>query len=107
VREFLRTRQYEGKQQDDRITAVRLSTSGGPAMKVAAKAALQGTEAQLLTFIETGQYAAAEQDDRIKIVQIRSAGGAEVKAAAMIALAGPRSATLAHRQQFPIFPRKG
>ncbi|TVT56341.1 hypothetical protein FNH05_08380 [Amycolatopsis rhizosphaerae] len=59
VKEFLRTRDYQGKADDDRIAAQLLLNNGGPAMKEAANTALNGTARDVAEFLRTGQYEAA------------------------------------------------
>ncbi|WP_308050238.1 ALF repeat-containing protein [Streptomyces sp. TRM72054] len=45
MREFLRTRAYPGKEDDDRVAVARISAEGGPDVKAAASEALDGTAA--------------------------------------------------------------
>ncbi|MFE1821522.1 ALF repeat-containing protein, partial [Streptomyces anulatus] len=89
VREFLRTRAYPGKGDDDRVTVAKLLAEGGPGVKAAAGAALDGTDADVARFLETGQYTAREDDDRVLVSKALSTGGPEVKAAAQAVLSGP------------------
>ncbi|MCX5078472.1 polymorphic toxin-type HINT domain-containing protein [Streptomyces sp. NBC_00424] len=89
VREFLRTRDYPGKAQDDRIAIAKVSGAGGAGVKAAASKALDGSAADMAQFLETGQYKAREDDDRVAIGKALATGGPEVKAAAQAALTGP------------------
>lgn len=91
VKEFLRTRDYPGKADDDRIAVQLILDNGGPATKDAANKALDGTAEDVAEFLRTGQYVAAEHDDRIAVSQALASGGPEVQAAAQAALDGPAS----------------
>jgi hypothetical protein len=91
VLRFLRTREYPGKAQADRMAIAQLLPTAGPALRAAAQAALGGTPADAHEFLRRGRYVAMEQDERVRVAQVMAAGGPEVKAAAQVALAGPRS----------------
>ncbi|MEU6229335.1 polymorphic toxin-type HINT domain-containing protein [Streptomyces sp. NPDC047042] len=92
VREWLRTRAYPGKADDDRVAVAKISAAGGPGVKAAASKALSGTAADLAAFLDSGQYKAQEDDDRVAVTQALATGGPEVQAAAQAALSGPPSA---------------
>ncbi|KPI23841.1 protein of unknown function DUF312, partial [Actinobacteria bacterium OK074] len=89
VREWLRTRAYPGKADDDRVAVAKIAADGGPGVKAAASKALDGTAADLAEFLETGQYAAQEDDDRVAVSEALANGGPEVQAAAQAVLSGP------------------
>ncbi|RBJ02443.1 hypothetical protein DRA43_16930, partial [Micromonospora provocatoris] len=92
--EFLASRSYPGKENDDRAKILQVMTSGGPAVDAAASKALDGTDADRHAFLTRGQYEAAAHDERAEILRILSADpkpGPEVTSAAKIALAGPES----------------
>ncbi|MFB7600207.1 polymorphic toxin-type HINT domain-containing protein, partial [Streptomyces sp. NPDC056160] len=89
VREWLRTRAYPGKEDDDRIAVGQVMAQGGPGVKAAGSKALDGTAADLQEFLETGQYKAREDDDRVAVSEALATGGPEVQAAAQAALSGP------------------
>ncbi|MGW5254257.1 polymorphic toxin-type HINT domain-containing protein [Streptomyces sp. NPDC004012] len=89
VREFLRTRAYPGKEDDDRVAVGQIMAQGGPGVKAAGSKALDGTDADLQEFLDAGQYKAREDDDRVAVSQALAEGGPEVKAAAQAALSGP------------------
>ncbi|MFE7318356.1 polymorphic toxin-type HINT domain-containing protein [Streptomyces sp. NPDC057555] len=91
VREFLRTRAYPGKEDDDRVAVAQIMSAGGPGVKAAANKALDGNAAELQNFLEVGQFKAREDDDRIAVTQAMTKGGPEVKAAAQAVLSGPTS----------------
>lgn len=91
VREWLRTRAYPGKADDDRVAVAKIAAAGGPGVKAAASKALDGTAADMAAFLETGQYKAQEDDDRVAVTQALSTGGPEVQAAAQAVLSGPAS----------------
>ncbi|MEU4161101.1 ALF repeat-containing protein [Actinoplanes sp. NPDC026670] len=90
IEEWLRTRAYPGKSNDDRIAIARLISTGGSATKAAATAALNGTDAARQAFLTSGRYEAEDTDNRVQLAQIISAGGPEVQAAGQIAVSGPR-----------------
>ncbi|MEW1832448.1 polymorphic toxin-type HINT domain-containing protein [Streptomyces sp. NPDC088196] len=89
VREWLRTRTYPGKADDDRVAVAKIAADGGPGVKAAASKALDGTAADLAAFLQTGQYKAREDDDRVAVTQALASGGPEVRAAAQAVLSGP------------------
>ncbi|EYT80873.1 hypothetical protein CF54_22930, partial [Streptomyces sp. Tu 6176] len=89
VREWLRTRAYPGKEDDDRIAVGKIMAEGGPGVKAAGSKALDGTAADLQEFLESGQYTAREDDDRVAVSEALASGGPEVRAAAQAALTGP------------------
>ncbi|MDI5912012.1 polymorphic toxin-type HINT domain-containing protein, partial [Streptomyces sp. 12257] len=91
VRAWLRTRDYPGKADDDRVAVGKLAAEGGPGVKAAASRALDGTAADLAAFLETGQYKAQEDDDRVAVSEALATGGPEVRAAAQAVLSGPAS----------------
>lgn len=91
VREFLRTRAYPGKEDDDRVAVAQIAAKGGPGVKSAASKALDGTAEDVAYFLETGQYQAREDDDRVAVTKALAEGGPEVQAAAQAALSGPPS----------------
>ncbi|OXM43072.1 hypothetical protein CFP75_40070, partial [Amycolatopsis alba DSM 44262] len=61
---------------------------GGPAVQIAAGAALTGTEAQLKAFLDAGQATAELEDVRAQVEQLASGGGPVVRERAKAALAG-------------------
>jgi hypothetical protein len=94
VREFLKSRSYPGKANDDRAAILALMNAGGQATHDAGEVALNGTDAERNEFLARGQYSAAVHDERLEILTILSATpapGPEVRSAAKIALAGPQS----------------
>ncbi|WP_159400938.1 polymorphic toxin-type HINT domain-containing protein [Streptomyces sp. NRRL B-24484] len=91
VRAFLATGAYPGKDDDDRVRATQIMSTGGPGVRAAANKALNGTIEDVRAFLATGQYAARNDDNRVLITQAMSTGGPEVKAAAQAVLSGPAS----------------
>ncbi|PYC77006.1 hypothetical protein C7C46_20470, partial [Streptomyces tateyamensis] len=91
LRQFLVTGQYPGKDDDDRVLLSQIMAAGGPGVKAAANAALNGTIDDVRAFLTTGQYKARNDDNRVLITQDITNGGPEVKAAAQAAMSGPDS----------------
>ncbi|PYC77009.1 hypothetical protein C7C46_20485, partial [Streptomyces tateyamensis] len=91
LRQFLVTGQYPGKDDDDRVALSQIMAAGGPGVKAAANAALNGTIDDVRAFLTTGQYKARNDDNRVLITQDITNGGPEVKAAAQAAMSGPDS----------------
>ncbi|MFJ4934136.1 ALF repeat-containing protein [Streptomyces pseudovenezuelae] len=89
VRDWLATRAYPGKADDDRVAVAKIAAEGGPGVKAAASKALDGTAADLAEFLDTGQYKAREDDDRVAVSEAVATGGPEVKAAGQAVLSGP------------------
>ncbi|MER5749233.1 ALF repeat-containing protein [Streptomyces sp. NPDC002088] len=67
----------------------KIAAAGGPGVKAAASAALDGTGDDVAHFLEVGQYEAREDDDRVAVSEALATGGPEVQAAAQAVLSGP------------------
>ncbi|MCO1577904.1 ALF repeat-containing protein [Crossiella sp. SN42] len=97
VREFLRTRSYEGKTNDDRklVNQIMAAAGADSAVYAAGNEALtadsRGDAQALRRFLEQGQHTAAVNDDRKAANRAIATGGPEVQAAAQAALTGPHS----------------
>jgi hypothetical protein len=98
VRDFLRSRNYPGRQNDDDLQTNQIMaaarTAGQTTVVSRGQQALDaGTDEALRDFIDNGQYAAAAIDERIATNQIQAsaeaAGSRELAAAAQAALDGP------------------
>ncbi|MFJ3882923.1 hypothetical protein ACIPW5_36405 [Streptomyces sp. NPDC090077] len=75
---------------DLRLYITQLTSTGGPVMKDAGRAALNSGKVETYReFLNTGQYLSRSEDERVRATQLISVGGPEVKAAARIALEGP------------------
>ncbi|WP_255414862.1 ALF repeat-containing protein [Amycolatopsis sp. BJA-103] len=97
VKEFLRTKFYPGKPNDDRQEVNRIMAAAGAGTVVhqagsdALTAELNGDADALQRFLEHGRYTAAKQEDRKAANRALATGGPEVRAAAQAALSGPDS----------------
>ena len=65
VKEFLRTRAYPHKDDDDRVAVQKILNTGGPITRDAANRALSGTPEDVRAFLATGRLRAAEDELRI------------------------------------------
>ncbi|MBO0657266.1 ALF repeat-containing protein [Streptomyces triculaminicus] len=80
-----------GKDQQvekDRNEILRIISLGGPGVKAAGKAALDGTPADMRKFLETGQFEERDTDNEVLISRIIYFGGPGVKEAGKAALKG-------------------
>lgn len=98
VRDFLRGRDYPGREQDDRIQVDQVMAAaradGRTTVVTGGQRALDaGGDTPLRQFLEAGQYTAAASDDRVRANQIMAAatssGSRELAATAQAALDGP------------------
>src|SRR5207248_106321 len=94
VQHFLQTRDYPGRETEDRIKVNQIMAAarqaGGVAVPDAAQRALdEENDAALRRFLDADQYVAQQNDDRVKVNQILAKGGPELKAQAQAALDGP------------------
>ncbi|WP_249027361.1 ALF repeat-containing protein, partial [Amycolatopsis alba] len=78
----------DGAAATDRERVLAAWKDGGPAVQIAAGAALTGTEAQLKAFLDAGQATAELEDVRAQVEQLASGGGPVVRERAKAALAG-------------------
>ncbi|GAB3141146.1 ALF repeat-containing protein [Amycolatopsis stemonae] len=90
VAELLRTRDYPGRDTDDRVEVDRIMAAGGPSTKAAAQKALDGTVADIRAFLATGQYVSHLIDLDVYVTRTLS-DGPEVEAVAQGVLDGPRA----------------
>ncbi|WP_053746091.1 polymorphic toxin-type HINT domain-containing protein [Streptomyces sp. NRRL WC-3618] len=74
--------------QDQRVTAARIASVGGPELLNAARTALFGTPDQLRDFLDDGWIAPMEQDNRVRVAQIMGVSGPNVQDAGRAALNG-------------------
>ncbi|MCC3767762.1 ALF repeat-containing protein [Streptomyces sp. UNOC14_S4] len=92
----------KGQQAEkDRAEIQRIVSTGGPGVKDAGKAALNGTPADMRQFLETGQFEARDEDNEVLISRIIYYGARGVKDAGKAALKGTpedRAAFLEARQ---------
>ncbi|MFE6748835.1 ALF repeat-containing protein [Kitasatospora purpeofusca] len=98
LREFLTVGLKGSQRLDDMIAAARILSSGGPALKKAAGAALNGPYEGLVKFLKEGQYTARAEDDRAEIERLLAdpATGRSVREAAQKALDAGTPAALRH-----------
>ncbi|WP_435610722.1 polymorphic toxin-type HINT domain-containing protein [Streptomyces sp. C10-9-1] len=90
IHAFLVDGQHKVAAPDYRVEVARIGNAGGPAVKKAADAALNGTGYQpLLDFLTTGQHTARHSDDQAIVAGLAENAGPEVKAYADIAIEGP------------------
>ncbi|MFJ7588308.1 polymorphic toxin-type HINT domain-containing protein [Streptomyces sp. NPDC097617] len=93
IHAFLVDGQHTAAASDYRVEVARIGNTGGPAVKKASDAALNGTGYQpLLDFLTTVQYTARDSDDRVTVARLAETAGPEVKAYADIAMEGPVAA---------------
>ncbi|WP_149038474.1 ALF repeat-containing protein, partial [Kitasatospora sp. MBT63] len=99
LRAFLKTGQYVARaedekraaEDDDRLRLSQIMSAGGPAVRKAAGAALDGSIEDVRAFLKTGQYVArAEDENRAEVQRILDDpnSGPVVREAAQKALAG-------------------
>ncbi|MBW8740215.1 MAG: chemotaxis protein [Streptomyces turgidiscabies] len=74
--------------QDQRVTAARIASVGGPELLAAAHKALFGDREDLWDFLDDGWIAPMEQDNRVRVAQIVGVSGPIVKEAGLTALNG-------------------
>ncbi|MFJ9446678.1 ALF repeat-containing protein [Kitasatospora sp. NPDC101235] len=71
LRHFLEVELDQQRTIDNRVKTAQIYSVGGPAVQKAARAALNGTDQDILEFLKTGQYIArAEDEDRAKVEAI-------------------------------------
>ncbi|MFD5411791.1 polymorphic toxin-type HINT domain-containing protein, partial [Streptomyces nojiriensis] len=93
IHTFLVDGQHTAVASDYRVEVARIGNAGGPAVRKAADAALNGSGYQpLLDFLTTVQYTARDSDDRVTVARLAETAGPEVKAYADIAMEGPVAA---------------
>ncbi|WAL67697.1 ALF repeat-containing protein [Amycolatopsis cynarae] len=98
VLNFLRSRDYPGRQDDDSLRVNQImsaaTAAGRTVVAQEAQRALDANSEQALrTFVDTGQYVALATDEDVKVNQVlsaaRAASAREVMASAQAALDGP------------------
>ncbi|MER5888739.1 ALF repeat-containing protein [Streptomyces sp. NPDC001941] len=88
LRAFLEKGQYEARDRDNQLLVTQIASTGGPAVREAARKALLGTPEDRVEFLEKGQYEARRTDNRALVRQVISKGGPEVRKAGENALLG-------------------
>ncbi|BAG16859.1 hypothetical protein SGR_7109t [Streptomyces griseus subsp. griseus NBRC 13350] len=89
IEAFYTDGQYEAGIDDMKVDVARLTSTGGPGVAEAAKAALRnGSALALAKFLKIGQYGEHITDERVTAARLTNTGGPEVVAAATTALAG-------------------
>jgi Short repeats of unknown function/Pretoxin HINT domain len=90
VRAFLDGGWQEAQRLDERDAVARAISDGGPAVRAAAKAALDAADAgnagALNEFLARGWHTAADVDARVSVNQLMATGGPQVRQAAQKAL---------------------
>ena len=90
VVQLLRTRDYPGRDAEDRVEVNQIMAAGGPATKSWGQRALDGTVADVREFLATGRYGAHLVDLNVEVTRTLSEGP-EVQAVAQGVLDGPES----------------
>ncbi|MFG2908635.1 ALF repeat-containing protein [Kitasatospora sp. NPDC048286] len=71
LRHFLEVELDDLRKSDNRLLAARIHSAGGPAVKAAARAAINGGDEAIAEFLKTGQFTArAEDEDRARVEAI-------------------------------------
>ncbi|WP_053651286.1 ALF repeat-containing protein [Streptomyces sp. XY431] len=88
LRHFVETELPVQREHDARVALSQIMAKGGPEVRAAANAAMDGSYADVVKFLQEGQYTARAKDNRAQVAQIAETGGPAVKKAALAALDG-------------------
>ncbi|KJY28887.1 ALF repeat-containing protein [Streptomyces sp. NRRL S-495] len=92
LRHFVETELPVQREHDARVALSQIMAKGGPEVRAAANAAMDGSYADVVKFLQEGQYTARAKDNRAQVAQIAETGGPAVKKAALAALDGNEQA---------------
>ncbi|MEV0188938.1 ALF repeat-containing protein [Kitasatospora purpeofusca] len=88
LRHFFEAELPVQREHDARVALSQIMAKGGPAVRAAANAAMNGSYADVVKFLQETQYTARAQDNRAQVSEIAETGGPAVKKAALAALDG-------------------